>query len=271
MLVINLSHYERLLGSASRSGFYNNCFLMPDVIPHLCKEHMLYCSEENSGVFFFRKSGAGTSLMLAVDAKEFHFDVQKYEDFLPLKCDFPSNNDKYAPNAVICMERLAEVGFVTCMNVKRLVYYPKIDVWHHALSVDTAGINQAKHILSLWEATFDRVMSDLPTYDELVTFLKAERVFFCKDTDDSITGAVLFKQEGKIGWIWHVAVRCDKRRMGIGKALMAKVYQKGLEAGVKVFRLWAQSANEEAYYKEYTADGRTSRRMMYQYNVKVGK
>ena len=258
MLVEDMSHYEQLLQSAIKKGRYSNCFLLPSEVPRLCKEQKLYYSMDRSGVFFFKKSGSGTSLMLVVDAAWFFFDVQKFSEFLPIKCDFPANNGKYGSSDELCMERLAEAGFEVCSDVKRTVYYPEAVM--RTTFAKVATVDMAKSILSLWEATFVREEHDLPDYDELVPHIEKGHVFYCSDEDNSLTGAILYKQDGKTGWVWHLAVRPDKRGMGIGQELMAMAHQKGINAGVRIFRGWVNVNNTSP--KGYVHDGRTIRRML---------
>ena len=68
-------------------------------------------------------------------------------------------------------------------------------------------------------------------------FLRTPRERFCfvAETDGEVVGVVLATQRRDLGWAFldRVAVRADKRRMGIGHALNMAVIQKFGEGGAK--------------------------------------
>lgn len=80
-------------------------------------------------------------------------------------------------------------------------------------------------MLALWQQAGDGVhvgASDTPQEIEK-KLLRDPELFLVAEQDGQIVGSVLGGFDGRRGLLYHLAVRADLRRQGIGEALMAEV------------------------------------------------
>lgn len=70
--------------------------------------------------------------------------------------------------------------------------------------------------------------------------------------DNEIVGSVLCGHDGRTGYLYHVCVRKDMRRKGVGKAMVVRAMNQLVEEGINKVSLLAFVTNEggNAFWKQ---------------------
>lgn len=92
----------------------------------------------------------------------------------------------------------------------------------------------------------------VPTPDEVERKLERDpRLFLVAEDEGQIVGVVMGAYDGRRGWIYRLAVSPDRRRTGIGRALVAALEDRFEAMGVAHIRLLAYGSNHagRAFWK----------------------
>lgn len=79
--------------------------------------------------------------------------------------------------------------------------------------------------------------------------LKLQRdpdLFLVAEQDDRIVGSVIGGWDGRRGWIYHLAVRPDHQRKGIGVALVQEVEKRLIGKGAMIVNAQVHKVNEKS-------------------------
>lgn len=96
----------------------------------------------------------------------------------------------------------------------------------------------------LWRAS-DHMSA--PPREELERVLaQAPELVLVAEDDGRLVGVVVGTDDGRRGWIFRLAVSPDRRREGIGDALVAEVERRLVDRGAVHIRLLVVGANEQA-------------------------
>lgn len=123
-------------------------------------------------------------------------------------------------------------------------------------------IDQAA-VLALWR----RVFPDNPAHNDPLLDIQRKltvqpECFLVAVNDADLVGTVMAGFDGHRGWVYYVAVHPDRRRLGIGKALMNGAEQALAQLGCGKINLQVRAGNDAvlAFYRslDYIVEERIS-------------
>lgn len=93
----------------------------------------------------------------------------------------------------------------------------------------------------IWEAADGMTV---PSRDEVERKLERDPgLFLVADEEGEVVGVVMGAYDGRRGWIYRLAVAPDRRRSGVGSALIAELEERFRAMGVHRIRLLAYGSN----------------------------
>jgi ribosomal protein S18 acetylase RimI-like enzyme len=102
-------------------------------------------------------------------------------------------------------------------------------------------------LIALWSKIDGIVLTDTDEKGPMEAFLRRNPglslVEYC---GDELAGAVLCSQDGRRGYMHHLAVRKEFRRRGIGSALVRECLSRLGQAGIRKCNIFLLPENEEA-------------------------
>ena len=102
-------------------------------------------------------------------------------------------------------------------------------------------------VLALWRKTDGVVLTDSDEKGPVQVFLERNPglslVAYC---GDELAGAVLCSQDGRRGYMHHLAVRKEFRRHGIGSALVQECLLRLRQVGIRKCNIFTVPENREA-------------------------
>jgi ribosomal protein S18 acetylase RimI-like enzyme len=118
-------------------------------------------------------------------------------------------------------------------------------------------------VIRLWEAVFPDAPAHNAPAAAIARKLKVQRELFVVATDaGEIVGTAMAGYDGHRGWVYSVAVSPDRRRRGIGKALMRRVERDLAGLGCLKLNLQVRGTNRQAvgFYESlgYATEDRVS-------------
>ncbi|WP_340006404.1 GNAT family N-acetyltransferase [Paenibacillus sp. FSL K6-0276] len=99
----------------------------------------------------------------------------------------------------------------------------------------------------LWEYTEGMGLSEADSRLEIIRYLERNRGFsqICENEDGQIVGTALYGHDGRRGYMYHVAVSDDCRRMGVGRKLVTRCVENLRAAGIAKCHLMVIESNEQ--------------------------
>lgn len=92
------------------------------------------------------------------------------------------------------------------------------------VSIEVFTPQDIAEVLELWRSTPGVGLSSADTPAELTRFLERNPgTSFVAREEGAVVGAILGGWDGRRGYIHHLAVRADRRRRGIGSALLERL------------------------------------------------
>ncbi len=99
-------------------------------------------------------------------------------------------------------------------------------------------------LVKLWSSFPGTAVTGADSPGEFKTFLKRNGSFCFTATDKGgVTGSVMAGSDGRRGYVYHLAVREDHQRRGLGKRLMCRVEEALAKAGLEKIHLFIFSDN----------------------------
>jgi|SRR3989338_9620018 len=120
-------------------------------------------------------------------------------------------------------------------------------------------IDDYEEVVAVWQATGLSVDDYDDSWSRLKQLIDKNRGgCLVAVSEGQIVGAVLGTYNGQRAWVYHLAVMPEYQRLGIGKALIAKLEQWCQKVGAKKIKLAVLKANNQAlgFYEKlgYVAD-----------------
>ena len=107
-------------------------------------------------------------------------------------------------------------------------------------------------VIALWERVFpdDRPWNAAAAIVRRKTAIR-DTLFWIAETDGRVIGAVMAGWDGQRGWIYHLAVEPERRRHGVGRALVETVEARLARLGCPKINLQVQATNADvvAFYE----------------------
>ncbi|MGV8025561.1 MAG: GNAT family N-acetyltransferase [Anaerolineaceae bacterium] len=98
--------------------------------------------------------------------------------------------------------------------------------------------------LALWQRTPGMGISAADEKDEIQKFLKKNSsLCYAAFADGALVGTVLCGEDGRRGYLYHLAVDGNYRKTGIGKSLVQKCLQALQQLGIQKCHLFVISDN----------------------------
>lgn len=112
------------------------------------------------------------------------------------------------------------------------------------------SIEDYDEVIRLWKNTEGIKLTESNTKSSLEGFLKRnpELSFVARINNNKIIGAVLCGHDGARGYIRHLAVSSNYRRIGIGKALTEKCLSRLKSLGIRKCTIFLLAHNKEGQY-----------------------
>lgn len=103
-----------------------------------------------------------------------------------------------------------------------------------------------EQVASLWRESFPNSPSWNDPHLDILRKLAIQReLFLVAVIDGSIVGTAMTGYDGHRAWVYYVAVRPEKRRKGIGTALMRRVEKELALRGCPKLNLQVRASNRE--------------------------
>jgi ribosomal protein S18 acetylase RimI-like enzyme len=100
--------------------------------------------------------------------------------------------------------------------------------------------------IDLWKNSPGIALSPADSREEISQFLaRNPGLCFTARNDNQLVGAVLCGNDGRRGYLYHLAVAKDYHHQGIGKALTVKVLNALREAGIQKCHIFVVADNLE--------------------------
>lgn len=108
-------------------------------------------------------------------------------------------------------------------------------------------ISDYEEILSLWKSSEGVGLSEADSKENIERYLKRnEGMCFVAVANEQIVATILSGHDGRRGYIHHLAVSNDYRRLGIGKALVNKSLEAISQEGITKCHIFVFKDNESA-------------------------
>jgi len=115
------------------------------------------------------------------------------------------------------------------------------------VQIQEMAIGDYDEVYELWQSTNGISLGDVDTRESIARFLERNPGFsYVALQDDLLVGAVLCSQDGRRGYIDHLAVRESHRRQGIGRALVLRCLYNLMRVGIRRWNLFVFEGNQDA-------------------------
>lgn len=115
-----------------------------------------------------------------------------------------------------------------------------------------------EEVRTLWESSGPGIqLSPSDTPEEIQKKLQRDPdLFLVAECDGRIIGTVFGGFDGRRGLVYHLAVRQDERRSGVGRSLMVEVENRLRSKGCRKYYLLVTKDNEDAlaFYESFGAE-----------------
>lgn len=112
------------------------------------------------------------------------------------------------------------------------------------ITIRTMKISDYSQALDLWKHTPGMGLSAADEKQEIEKFLlKNSSLCFTAFDGDKLVGTILCGEDGRRGYLYHLAVDMNYRKTGIGKSLVQKSLQALKEKGIQKCHLFVIADN----------------------------
>jgi putative acetyltransferase len=136
------------------------------------------------------------------------------------------------------------------------------------IEIHEMSIEQYESIYELWESSEGVGLGDSDAKSEIKKFLdRNPGLSFTAWTGETLVGAILCGQDGRRGYIHHLAVIDSHRRGGVGKELVKRCIKELKQRGISKCHLFVFRDNEVglAFWNELDWISRNELLLMSQY------
>ena len=113
-----------------------------------------------------------------------------------------------------------------------------------AATIRKMQIADYEQALALWERTPGMGISAADEKDEIQKFLKKNSsLCYAAFAEDVLVGTILCGEDGRRGYLYHLAVDVNYQKSGIGKSLVQKSLQALQELGIQKCHLFVIADN----------------------------
>jgi ribosomal protein S18 acetylase RimI-like enzyme len=115
------------------------------------------------------------------------------------------------------------------------------------------AMNPSDHgeLMRLWSSFPGNAVTGADSQDEFEAFLARNGSFcFSACENDEVVGSVMAGSDGRRGYVYHLAVRSDHQRKGLGGELMRRVEDALSNAGLEKIHLFIFSDNPAVDFYE---------------------
>ena len=100
--------------------------------------------------------------------------------------------------------------------------------------------------ISLWKSLPGMGLSGADAPEEIQIFLKSNaKTCFAAVDGDQLVGTILGGSDGRRGYIYHLAVRKDRQKTGVGRALLSRCLDAYKKAGLQKAHIFVIADNTE--------------------------
>lgn len=115
-------------------------------------------------------------------------------------------------------------------------------------AIRTMGIEDYDTVMALWRKTDGIVLSDTDERESLQSFLNRNPgLSLVAYSRGGIVGAVLCSQDGRRGYMHHLATSKEFRRKGIGSALVKESLSRLKRAGIRKCNVFILPGNHQGF------------------------
>ncbi len=108
-------------------------------------------------------------------------------------------------------------------------------------------INDYPELMEVWRSIEGLSMDESDSYDNILTYLKRNKnLSFVAVVDNKIIGTIKCAQDGRRGYISHLAVLPHARSVGIAKMLYNKSLEELRKQGIWKCNLYVLDSNPDA-------------------------
>jgi N-acetylglutamate synthase len=113
--------------------------------------------------------------------------------------------------------------------------------------IELMTLKKYDELIAFWKSIDGVWVSDDDGYENLKIYFKRNPdTNFVAVRDGKIIGTVKCSHDGRRGYLHHVAVKEEYRKMGIAKTMVEKCTGILREQGIKQFRLFVLDSNKQA-------------------------
>ena len=117
----------------------------------------------------------------------------------------------------------------------------------HTVTITPMTAGDLAEVLPLWHATEGLTLRDADRPEALERFLEANPgLSFVARAGAELVGAVICGTDGRRAYLHHLAVVPERRRSGLGRALVERCMGAAAEAGLTKCHLFVRVENEAA-------------------------
>ncbi len=117
--------------------------------------------------------------------------------------------------------------------------------------IRTMNKRDHEELLRLWSSFPGNAITGADSRDEFEAFLEKNSSFcFTACESDEVVGSVMAGSDGRRGYVYHLAVRADNQRKGLGGALMRRAEDALSKAGLEKIHLFIFSDNPAVSFYE---------------------
>ncbi len=112
------------------------------------------------------------------------------------------------------------------------------------IQIRAMQISDYDQALELWQNTAGMGLSSADEKHEIALFLhKNQGLCFVALEDDHLVGTILCGEDGRRGYLYHLAVQGDKQKKGVGKMLVEQSLHALRQKGIQKCHLFVISDN----------------------------
>ncbi|MCC7429571.1 GNAT family N-acetyltransferase [bacterium] len=114
------------------------------------------------------------------------------------------------------------------------------------VKISEMKIKHYNEVFALWEKTEGVGLSEADSKENIEKYLQRNpKNSFIASENEKIIGAVLCGNDGRRGYLHHLAVLETCRKQGIGKLLVEKCFEKLSQEGIERCHIFVIDKNEE--------------------------
>ena len=118
---------------------------------------------------------------------------------------------------------------------------------NNEIKIREMKLSDHPQLLSLWKSMDGLCIDEEDSYENMKIFLERNnRLSYVAITDDKIIASIKGAQDGRRGYISHMAITPKFRGMGIAKALYLKTLMELRKQGISKCNLYVLNSNKSA-------------------------